>query len=103
MTLREKQSEFVRMVAKLIDFATEQGFALTFGDAYRPPEAHWGHPRSLHKLRLAIDLNLFRDGKYLASTEDHAPLGYYWESIGGTWGGRFADGNHYSLEHEGMR
>ncbi len=49
--------------------------------------------------RLAIDLNLFRDGRYLETTEDHAPLGLFWESLGGTWGGRFRDpdGNHYSL------
>jgi len=30
-------------------------------------------------------------------------LGLYWESIGGSWGGRFGDGNHFSLEHEGRR
>ncbi|HAO1973206.1 TPA: M15 family peptidase, partial [Escherichia coli] len=31
--------------------------------------------------------------------------GEYWESIGGTWGGRFsrADGNHFSLEHNGVK
>jgi hypothetical protein len=27
----------------------------------------------------------------------------FWESIGGSWGGRFNDGNHYSLEHRGMK
>lgn len=37
MTLRESQSEFVRMVARLIDFATANGYELTFGDAYRDP------------------------------------------------------------------
>ena len=30
-------------------------------------------------------------------------LGEYWESIGGSWGGRFNDGNHYSLEHNGVK
>lgn len=103
VTLREKQSEFVRMVAKLISFATVQGFELTFGDAYRAPEVPYGHTNSLHRSRLAIDLNLFRDGEYLTTTEAHQVLGEYWESIGGSWGGRFDDGNHYSLEHEGMR
>jgi hypothetical protein len=60
---------------------------------------------SLHRIRLAVDLNLFKDGKYLKDTDDHQELGEYWESIGGFWGGRFrnADGNHYSLEHNGMR
>jgi len=46
--------------------------------------------------RLAIDLNLFKDGEYLTDTEDHRFLGEFWESLGGTWGGRWDDGNHYS-------
>ena len=100
MTLREKQSKFVAMVALLIQFAYEQGYELTFGDAW----ATGGHrPNSLHYQRLAIDLNLFREGKYLPATEDHQPLGEFWESIGGSWGGRFQDGNHYSIEHEGRK
>lgn len=101
-TLREKQSRFVRMVGLLIDYAYLQGFELTFGDAY----ALTGHKEnSLHGKRLAIDLNLFRNGEYLTTTEAHLPLGELWERLGGTWGGRFSnpDGNHYSLEHEGVR
>ena len=82
------------MVALLILFAYERGYELTFGDAY----ATSGHiKKSFHYKRLAIDLNLFKDGKYLTKTEDHEPLGLFWESLGGTWGGRFEDGNHYSL------
>ena len=88
------------MVADLIVFAYDSGYELTFGDAY----AKTGHRKeSLHYIRLAIDLNLFRNGVYLTSTADHLPLGLYWESIGGSWGGRFNDGNHYSLAHEGKR
>jgi len=99
MTLREKQSKFVGMVVQLIEFAHEIGYELTFGDAC----AKTGHKNnSLHYIRLAIDLNLFKDGVYLTETKDHEPLGLYWESIGGTWGGRFNDGNHYSLEHNGV-
>lgn len=101
--LREKQSEFVRMVAMLIRYADLHGYDLTFGDAYRDPRVPYGHPVSLHKCRLAIDLNLFKDGTWLTKTEDHQPLGEYWESIGGTWGGRFNDGNHYSLAHDGRK
>lgn len=58
---------------------------------------------SNHYNKLAIDLNLFKNGKYLDKTEDHRELGEYWESIGGAWGGRFGDGNHYSLEYNGMK
>lgn len=110
-TLGQKQRDFVRMIADLIEYAYGQGYELTFGDAYRDPRLHgqlgeskgYGNARSCHKIRLAVDFNLFKDGIYLSSTEDHEPLGKYWESIGGSWGGRFKDGNHYSLEHEGVR
>lgn len=99
------------MVARLIDKAFELGYEVTLGDAYRDPRLHggigvkmgYGHPKSCHKMRLAIDLNLFKNGKFLTTTEDHRQLGEWWESIGGTWGGRFNDANHYSLEHEGMK
>jgi hypothetical protein len=88
------------MVGLLIQFATEKGFDLTFGDAW----AQHGHQKnSLHYDRLAIDLNLFKDGSYMLQTEDHRILGEFWESLGGSWGGHFDDGNHYSLEHNGRR
>lgn len=110
MTLGEKQREFTLMVASLIRWAYEHEYELTFGEAYRTPEQAalnakngTGIANSLHTKRLAVDFNLFREGKFLQYTEDHQPLGEYWESIGGTWGGRFGDGNHYSLEHEGVR
>ena len=97
MTLRQKQSKFVRMVALLIQFVYEQGYELTFGDAYRDKRCPYGSEKSFHHKRLAIDLNLFKNGRYLSSTKAHEQLGIFWESIGGSWGGRFDDGNHYSL------
>lgn len=98
MTLREQQSRFVWYVRKLIGFAYEEGYALTFGDAY----AIAGHKDdSFHYKRLAIDLNLFKNGQYLVNTSDHEPLGKYWKSLDPmcTWGGDFSDldGNHYSF------
>ena len=95
-TLREQQSKFARMVADLIIKAYALGYELTIGDVW----ARSGHSaKSFHYKKLAIDLNLFRDGRYLSSTEAHRDLGEFWESLGGTWGGRFKhpDGNHYSL------
>ncbi len=110
-TLGSKQRRFVLMISKLIQWAYENGYELTFGDAFRDPRLHgqvgekkgYGASNSLHKSRLAVDFNLFKDGKFLTSSEDHKPLGEYWESMGGSWGGRFQDGNHYSLEHEGRK
>ncbi len=95
MTLRQKQSKFASMLPLLIQFAQMKGYEVTLGDAW----AHDGHKRgSFHYKRLAIDLNLFKNGRFLRSTKAHQPLGEFWESIGGSWGGRFKnpDGNHYS-------
>ena len=105
MTLREQQSKFAKMAAELILKAYELGYEVTLGDAFRDPRLHgdfgvkkgYGAANSFHKKRLAIDLNLFKDGKFLSSTEDHRKLGEWWESKCGTWGGRFKDANHYSL------
>jgi hypothetical protein len=110
VTLGEKQRQFTRMIAELIVWAYSNGYELTFGEAWRTPEqaalnakSGKGIANSLHGDRLAIDLNLFKDGVFLSQTEDHRPLGEYWESIGGTWGGRFKDGNHYSLSWDGRK
>ena len=111
MTLGQAQRKFTKMTALLILFAYERGYELSFGDAYRDPRLHgnvgvkigYSSANSLHKDRLAVDFNLFKDGKYLTSTEDHKELGLFWESIGGTWGGRFNDGNHYSLAYGGRK
>jgi hypothetical protein len=101
------------MAPRLIDKAHELGYEVTLGDAFRDPRVHgklgekvgYGHRNSGHKNKLALDLNLFKDGKYLADTESHRPLGEWWEKQHelARWGGRFADGNHYSFEHEGVK
>lgn len=113
MSLRKQQSEFAALVARLIDQAIALGYEVTLGDAYRDPRLHgavgeakgYGHARSAHKLRLAIDLNLFKDSVFLPTTEDHRALGEWWEKQHplARWGGRFRDGNHYSFEREGMK
>jgi hypothetical protein len=112
--LLKAQAAHTQMVAHLLIEAAAKGYLVTWGDAYRDPRVFgamgvregYGEANSAHKQRLAVDLNLFdKDGKYLAATEDHKPLGLFWESIGGTWGGRFrsgSDGNHYSLAFGGI-
>lgn len=110
LTLGQAQRRFTRMVADLIVWAYDHGYELTFGEAYRTPEqaalnakSGKGIANSLHTIRLAVDFNLFKDGKFLENSEQHKPLGEYWESIGGSWGGRFGDGNHYSLGWSGRK
>jgi hypothetical protein len=107
--LNDKQINFARLIPRLIDKAFELGYAVTLGDAYRDPRCPYGSEVSLHKQRLAIDLNLFRkEGTqwvFCPNTEDHKVLGEFWESLDSdcAWGGRFKDGNHYSLKHEGRK
>ena len=115
MTLRQKQSTFSRLVASLILRAYREGFEVTFGEAWRSREEAArlaalgkGIKASLHMQRLAVDLNLFKDGKYLTTTEAHQPLGEWWEALSTSeyqccWGGRFGDGNHYSISHGGRK
>ena len=115
MRLRTKQSVFVKLLSQLFDRAYSLGYDLTLGEAYRPDvtaryyeKLGIGIANSLHRKRLAIDLNLFKNGVYLTDTEDWRPLGEWWEERSTdeytcTWGGRFSDGNHFSIEHEGVR
>lgn len=104
-TLREKQSRFARMVCDLLRFAFAQNYEITFGHAFRCENCRTGAKNSNHKVRLAIDLNLFQGGEWLKDTDDHKPLGEFWESLApdARWGGRFQDGNHYSLEYGGRK
>ena len=51
--------------------------------------------------------NLFKDGKFLTSSEDHRTLGEFWKTLHPDccWGGDFSrpDGNHYSMEWQGRK
>lgn len=113
MKLGQKQRLFSRLTIQLYQHIIDQGYEFTYGDAYRDSRVFgeagdskgYGRSKSNHKVRLAIDINLFKDGEYLTRTIDHAPIGEYWESLHEdcTWGGRFNDGNHYSFVHNGRR
>lgn len=64
-----------------------------------------GVRRSVHQLFLAVDLKLFKNGVYLTRSEDYKSLGDFWEGLSPDcrWGGHFGDGNHFSIEHEGVK
>ena len=122
MTLGEKQRIFAQTMGEFICWCYAQGYEVSFGDAYRDPRLHgdigvklgYGHSKSAHKRRLAVDLNLYLDSVpgtdddvYQPNTEAHRPMGEKWKSMHplACWGGDFPtpDGNHYSFEHEGIR
>lgn len=106
MKRSELQQIFAVNVAHLILHINECGYSCTFGEAWRTPEMAAmyaqqgkGIKNSLHCIRLAVDLNLFKNGVYLPQTEAHRPFGEYWEKLNALnrWGGRFNDGNHYEM------
>lgn len=107
------QFAFSRLIPRLYDKAFALGFEIAQGDAFRDPRVHgaigvkmgYGHKSSAHKNKLADDLNLFKDGVFIDSTEGHRELGEWWEKQHplARWGGRFGDGNHYSFEYQGVK
>lgn len=107
--MRKKQSVFLLNVADLIQWAFCNGYELTGGELWRPQEMQDIYlkqgktkvKRSKHQDRLAIDLNLFIDGKYRTANEDYKELAEYWKSLhpdniaGYDWGW---DGNHFEMK-----
>jgi len=110
--LNEKQCQFTDMLVRLIRWANANGYQVSIWEVVRSQAqadtnaaAGTGIAHSLHIIGLAADLHVFKDGQYLMKTPEYEPLGEMWEQQGGTWGGRFTkpDGNHFSLEHNGIR
>jgi hypothetical protein len=108
------QEQFAQDAARLIQKAAELGYGVTFGDAYRTPQqaaanaaSGAGISNSLHCERLAIDLNLFKNGVYITDDRGHRELGTWWKTLGPNhrWGGDFPkrDFNHYSISPDGVR
>jgi hypothetical protein len=109
MSLVNEQAAFLLDVGRLVQYATDQGWAVTGGELYRTPEqqaiyvktGRSGTMNSLHLQRLAVDLNFFRDGKLIWDKAALAPLGAYWESLHplNSWGGngtKLVDTPHFS-------
>lgn len=121
MKLGDKQRLFVRLFAEFVLWCYANDYELSDGEAYRTPEQAalnaargTGISNSLHTKRLARDVNLFKDSSldadedvYQPDSEAYRPLGEKWESMHplNRWGGRFSrpDGNHFSMEHEGVK
>jgi hypothetical protein len=132
--LLDNQFKFTLMVCKFIVWLYEQGYTVQFGDAYRnndklyvpagkegfEDDDKYSYQEILfynkktkltygkHNERLAVDLLIWKDNKQLTA-EEYRPIGIYWESLGGRWGGRFGvkkdeyefkigwDSNHFEL------
>lgn len=110
--LSKKQRKFAKAVGLLICFAYQEGYELTFGDAYRDPRVFgkegekkgYSAANSIHKLRLAVDLNLWINDEWIESSEHPAwkELHYFFELQGGAPMIK-NDANHFSFLHYGRR
>lgn len=120
MTLREQRCLFTLLTAKLILWAFEQGYELSYEEVKRSQAqananatSGVGISNSLHLLGLAVDFNLYVGGEWQTTSEAHSKVGAYWKSLHplARWGGDFRDargkprpdGNHYSLEWGGVK
>ena len=100
LRLGQKQELFAILYAEHLVWLYEQGYRCRLGDVH----ATIGHKvDSLHYIKLAGDVNLFKNGDYITSTEGHRKSGEKWESRHPLcrWGGRYNDGNHYEVTHGG--
>ena len=117
MKLSEKQQLFSLNIAKLIKYAQIMGFGLTFGHAWRSAEEQQrlldqGLTKtleSLHLSRLAVDFNVFVNGRLCLDWSQIKFLGDYWESLhpdnrwGGDWNNNeikdgFIDCPHFEMK-----
>lgn len=129
MSLSDKQWIFLQNVSNLIMWAAKNGYKLTGGELYRTEDQQWLYysgkkiedgklvdapvksktMNSKHLRRLAIDLNIFKNGVLTYNYDDIEPLGRYWCSLNqnNRWGGdwnknnknddRFKDFPHFEM------
>lgn len=110
MKLSEQQSYFLADVAKLIQFILSLGYMVTGGELWRSDAEAWinalpagsllraetpqggdahyhdavggyGIQNSLHRTKLAIDLNVIKNGALVEDLATLTPIGNYWEGL----------------------
>lgn len=118
MALGQEQEIFAAQAAELIQKAIELGFGVRLGEVLRTPEQqklyyNSGASKTMnsqHLKKLAIDLNLIKDGR-LATAAETRELGKWWEARdpqnrwGGSWRGavesgasKFIDAPHFERQ-----
>jgi hypothetical protein len=103
--LLDKQMRLPTMLAMLAIFALLKGYTINHGEGY--DDDGKGHmPGSLHYIKLAQDVNLYKNGVWLdkgpEAEKGHNLLHDLWDLLGGAE--RIPkDLNHYSIAHEGKR
>jgi len=89
MLLSEHQIKFTHDVCRLLQFIWDCGYEVTFGEVYRTPEQQKINYEkglsktlnSMHLKRLAVDLNFYKDGKYVPGEKIPRATALYWKSL----------------------
>lgn len=99
MSLGKEQELFMRDFAKLLNFLHESGYEVRGGELERTQtmqeiyvkQGKSKTMRSNHLRRLAVDLHIFKDGRWLQEKSELSNIGEYWESLNeaNRWGGNF--------------
>lgn len=109
MTLNEKQHIFAMNVSKLLQHVEAQGLTCSIGEIFRTREQAEIYVKqgkgildSQHCKKLAVDLFLFSNGKFLQDKKDYYALGEYWKTLhtDNRWGGDFprVDSVHFEMK-----
>jgi hypothetical protein len=102
MSLSRIQQQFMQHFGMLLHQIYARGYGCTGGHLYRCQDCPVGTKNSNHKIRLAVDLQLFKDGKYLTDPEEYRQFAQYWEALhpDNRSGIRYNDANHFErLDH----
>lgn len=105
--ISERQIKFAELLGLLLGYAKLNDIRLKIACLYRTPEEQKkmvdeGKSKTMNSKHLtgtAVDIVIFKNGQPNWDTEAYRPLGIYWESLGGIWGGswKFKDSVHFQI------
>ena len=103
MSLVDKQHFHAMRLARLFFYADSLGYQIAGGAWGMLENETTGERHDLHTVRLLTNVNVSRHGTLLFDVDSVKPLGDYWETLGGTWGGNFDTPkvNHFSTPYQG--
>ena len=118
--LLAKQQLFMRCFSKLLNWGQANGYEFTGGQLKRTQEeadtnaaSGAGISNSLHRISLAVDLNIFKAGEWINTLDGYRPLGEFWKTLdpAACWGGDFRnskglpkpDADHFSISYQGVK
>jgi len=105
MNRRSQLDEFNQMVELLLGYADLKKIRWRYGEAHRPgfvaekyAKLGTGIKNSKHRYSLAIDIWITdQSGKKIVwNHKPYIPLGLFWKSIGGRWGGLKSYGGDFN-------